>query len=103
MMPRIVFSCIFLLIASGAHAQTAAPNLEAQRQHYATAVAALRAKDEKRYHEHLKQLDGYVLRGYAQYEYQKDRLDKSQTPAIRKFMQENAHTPLAESMRQRWL
>lgn len=103
MMPRILIGCISLLLVIGARAEPASPDLEAQRQYYAAALAALRAKDEKRYHQNVKLLDGYVLRGHAQYEYLKDRLDKSQTPAIRKFLQENAHTPLAEQMRIRWL
>jgi soluble lytic murein transglycosylase len=92
-----------LLLASGARAQISVPDLETQRQNYAAALAALRANDESRYQQYMKQLDGYILRGYPQYEFLKERLDKTSAPAVRKFLQEHSHTPLADLLRQKWL
>jgi soluble lytic murein transglycosylase len=94
---------MFLLLAVASPADSATPDVEAQRQSYAAAIVAARVNDEARYLQHLKHLDGYILRGYAQYEYLKDRVDRSSAQALRKFMDDNGHTPLAEMMRQKWL
>ncbi len=94
---------MFLLFAAASPADPSAPDTEAQRQSYAAAIVAARANDEARYLQHLKRLDGYVLRGYAQYEYLKDRVDRSSAQTLRKFMEENGQTPLAEFVRQKWL
>ena len=101
MMNRIVIGCMLLLAAAGA--AHAAPDPQAQRDDYAEAIAALRAGDVARFRRYYARLDGYVLRGYAEYEYLKDRLDQTPPAEIRRFMRENGHTPLAERLRQQWL
>lgn len=89
------------MLASGVAAEPAPA--DAQRQAYSAALDALRAGDEARYHALYKKLDGYVLRGYAQYEYLKDRIEHTPPRVLHQFFQENAHTPLSEFLRQRWL
>lgn len=100
---RILFGWMLLSLVAATWADVSAPEPELQRQNYTAAIAAIRANDEARYLKYFKQLDGYVLRGYAQYEFLKDRVEKTSAPAIRKFMRENAHTPLPELLRQKWL
>lgn len=77
--------------------------IEAQRESYAAALDALRAGDEQAYRARLDRLDGYVLRGYAEYAYLKDHVDQVPAPTILKFLAENGHTPLPDLIRQRWL
>lgn len=101
MMPRILLICILAVFAP--HAGGGTPDLEAQRERYTAALAALRSRDEAGYRDHYKRLDGYVLRGYAQYEYLKDRLEEVPARVIRRFLEDNAHTPLPDLLRQRWL
>src|SRR5690606_26628007 len=67
MIDRIVIGCMLLLAAAGA--AHAAPDAQAQRDAYAEAIAALRAGDGPRFRRHFARLDGYVLRGYAEFEY----------------------------------
>ncbi|MFL6623928.1 MAG: transglycosylase SLT domain-containing protein [Sulfurifustis sp.] len=100
---KILFSCLYFLTNTAVSAAADAPDIEAQRQSYNAALTAARAHDEARYLQNLKRLDGYVLRGYAEYEYLKDRVDRSSGSALHKFVAENAHTPLAEMLRQKWL
>jgi peptidoglycan lytic transglycosylase len=102
MMPRIFIGCMLALAVTAA-AGTNAVRIEAQRDNYAAALDALRAGDEKTYREQLDHLDGYVLRGYAEYAYLKDHVDQTPAPTIRKFLDENADTPLPDLIRQRWL
>ena len=86
-----------------ATAVAAAPNVEAQRESYAAALAALHAGDEAGYRKYLGRLDGYVLRGYLEYEYLKDHVDRASTTTIKAFLEENSYTPLPDLLRQRWL
>ncbi len=101
MVSRFLFGCILALFVVARAAASA--DLDAQRESYVAALAALRAGDEARYQEHFARLDGYVLRNYAQYEYLKDRIEQTPTRVIRKFIADNGHTPLPELLRQKWL
>ncbi|MBI3897589.1 MAG: transglycosylase SLT domain-containing protein [Gammaproteobacteria bacterium] len=104
MMPRIVITSFFLLFAGTVFAaEPAAVDVEKQRQVFLAALDALRAGNDARYQALDRQLDGYVLHGYVQYEYLKEHLPQTRAPVIRKFLDENAHTPLAEWLRERWL
>ena len=80
-----------------------AADIDSQREGYAAALAALRAGDDARYRENLVRLDGYVLRGYVEYEFLKDRIERTDAKIIRDFIATNTHTPLPDQLRQRWL
>jgi soluble lytic murein transglycosylase len=95
-------SWLFLTTIGGAIADSTA-ELDSQRQDYAAALEALRAGDEARYHALYKKLDGYLLQGHAQYEYLKDRLDRTPVKIIQQFLADNAETSLPNMLRQRWL
>lgn len=84
-------------------ASPAAPDSEAFRRDYPTALDAARKGDLARYRALLARLDGYVLQGYVEYEYLKDRVDQTPARTIRAFLDKNGHTPLAAQLRQRWL
>jgi soluble lytic murein transglycosylase len=102
MMPRILLGCT-LAAALATSMAAGAADIEAQRESYTAALTALGAGDEARYRENLKRLDGYVLRGYAEYEFLKDRIERTDTQTVRDFIRANAHTPLPDLLRQRWL
>ena len=102
MMPRILLSCI-LVTAAIASAGAAVLGIDAQRESYVAALAALRAGDEAQFRANFRQLDGYVLRSYAEFEYLKDRIDTVEAQTVREFVNANGHTPLPGLLRQRWL
>jgi len=105
MMPRLLagFIVAAFLVGSVAGAAPASPDSESFRRDYPAALDAARKGEVARYKALLGRLDGYVLQGYVEYEYLKDRLNQVPAKTIRAFLQRNAHTPLAEQMRQRWL
>lgn len=76
---------------------------EAQRRDYLAALAALRANEMSRFNALYAKLDGYVLRGYLDYEHLKDRIDSTPPATLRRFLTDNEHTPLAEMLRAKWL
>lgn len=78
-------------------------DIETQRRDYQAALAALRARDLGRYQALFSRLDGYVLQPYLQYEFLKDRVETAGPATLRKFLEQNDHTPLAEALRARWL
>lgn len=84
-----------------AHADT--PKIENQRETYQAALTALSAGDTAKYLKQLRRLRGYVLFGYAEYEYLKDRVDRVPASLIRDFLEHNGYTPLPDMLRQRWL
>ncbi|HEX9812038.1 MAG TPA: transglycosylase SLT domain-containing protein [Burkholderiales bacterium] len=102
MMSRILLGCT-LAAALAMSMAAAAADIDAQRENYVAALTALRAGDEARYRELLRRLDGYVLRGYAEFEFLKDRVERTDAAVVRDFILANAHTPLPNLLRQRWL
>jgi soluble lytic murein transglycosylase len=76
---------------------------ESQRRDYQAALAALRAGETARYKKLRESLDGYVLRGYLDYESLKDRIDQVPNAEVRAFLDANAHIPGADAVRKRWL
>ncbi len=102
MMPRLLAGCT-LVTALAAAGPVPASDAEAQRENYAAALDAVQAGDDTRYREALSRLDGYILRGYAEYEYLKDRVDRIDAPTLHEFIDANTHTPLSDALRQRWL
>ena len=51
----------------------------------------------------LPRLDGYVLRGYVEYELLKDRLTLTPPDKIRAFLEENRDAPISDVIRKKWL
>lgn len=76
---------------------------ESQRRDYQAALTAVRAGDVPRFKKLRESLDGYVLRGYLDYELLKDRVDLAPVTEIRAFLDNNAHVPGADAVRKRWL
>lgn len=91
------------LLAAAASAATAPADSGSYRRDYAAALEAARKGDQARYRALLARLDGYVLRGYVEYEYLKDRVDQMPARDVRAFLERTGHTPLAEQVRGRWL
>lgn len=76
---------------------------ETQRRDYQAALAALRAGDMVRFNKLRLSLDGYVLRGYLDYEVIKDRVEYTPAAELRAFLAANGHVPGADAVRKRWL
>ncbi len=90
---------LFLLVANA----LAASPLEQQRQNYAAALDALRAKDMKRFQQLFERERGYLLAGYLEYEYLKDRIPGTSPEQLRRFLQDNKDAPVADLLRRKWL
>lgn len=66
-------------------------------------MAALRDGDLRRFKELRESLDGYVLRGYLDFEYLKERLPQEPTDSILAFLNDNSHIPGSDAVRKSWL
>ncbi len=102
-----LFRILLLATLAGAPAAAAAGVFtyeeEQQRRDFQAALEALRAGDLGRFRALRERLDGYVLRGYLDYEYLKDRLASTPADEIRRFLAENAAAPVSDIIRKRWL
>jgi soluble lytic murein transglycosylase len=76
---------------------------EQQRRDFQAALEALRAGDLAGFRALRERLDGYVLRGYLDYEYLKDRLASTPSAEIRRFLAENEAAPISDFIRKKWL
>jgi soluble lytic murein transglycosylase len=76
---------------------------EELRRNYLTALAAVKAGNIERYRVMSHQLEGYILRGYLDYEYLKDRIDTTPAPVLRRFLEENTNAPISDRLRKKWL
>jgi len=76
---------------------------DSQRRDFQAALAAVRAGDTAKFKKLRESLDGYVLRGYLDYEAIKDRVDKAPPPEVRAFLNSNEHIPGSDAVRKRWL
>lgn len=76
---------------------------QSQRRDYHAALAALQAGDLARFKVLRESLDGYVLRGYLDYEYIKNRIDRAPAAEVRAFLAESAYVPGSDGVRKRWL
>jgi soluble lytic murein transglycosylase len=93
--------CLGLAMLMPAHAFLV--DDESQRRDYQAALAALRAGDTARFAKLRESLDGYVLRGYLDYEALKDRIETAPSAELRAFLAANGHIPGADAVRKRWL
>jgi soluble lytic murein transglycosylase len=106
MMPRIIFGFVFVVWAAGmapSDALARVADAEQYRQDYLAALDALKRGQRARFQQLSESLDGYVLHGYVQYEFLKNRVDSTPATVIRKFLEDNADAPIAELMRRKWL
>lgn len=95
------YVCALLLLLCGA--ASASVRYEHQRQDYLAAIEALKAGQLAHYRARLDKLSGYPLRGYAEYEFLKDRIATTPAPELRRFIQANKDAPIGEALRRRWL
>jgi len=106
-MRRIVF--LFLLVwlvgavsSLSARAYTTDDD-EARRRDYLAALEALKAGQTTRFKMLYQRLDGYILRGYLEYESLKNRLPSTPAAEIRQFLEENGQAPISDIIRKKWL
>lgn len=76
---------------------------EQARRDYRAAHEALRVGQHARARTLLARLDGYVLRGYIEYELIKDRVAQTPPAELHRFLEENAYAPVADAVRKKWL
>lgn len=91
---------LFLLLCGSASASV---RFEQQRQDYLAALDALKAGQVANYRARLEKLTGYPLRGYAEYEFLKDRIATTPPAELRRFIEANKDAPIGEALRRRWL
>ena len=90
-------------LLAGAGAAASAVPLDQQRQDYLAAVEALKSRDTKRFQQLLERQREYLLYGYLEYEFLKDRVATTPAAKLREFLSANQDTPLADQLRKRWL
>jgi soluble lytic murein transglycosylase len=93
---------VALVGAAWATVASAAPE-PSQREDYLAAVQAARQGNLARAKQLLARLEDYPLRGYVEYELLKERLATTPPATIRRFLEENPDTPIADALRKRWL
>src|SRR4030067_822569 len=76
---------------------------EEQRRDYLAAQTAIRAGNISKFQSLLKSLDGYILHGYLEYEYLKDRVATTPAPELHRFLEDNDQAPIADTIRKKWL
>ena len=76
---------------------------DSPRRDYLSAMEAARNGNLARAKQFLPRLDGYVLRGYVEYELLKDRLALTPPDRIRCFLEENRDAPISDIIRKKWL
>ncbi len=105
MMPRFVFHFILIAVSTGllplAHAST--DSEEQDRRTWQTAQAAIKSGDLRRYRQLRGELDNYILRGYLDYEYLKDRIPDTSKESLRTFINSNQDSPVSGHLRLKWL
>lgn len=101
---------IFLLVAGlvgvelASFAQGYTPDEEEHhRRDYLTAIEALKAGQTTRFKKLYQGLDGYILRGYLEYEFLKNRVPAAPTAEIQRFLDENSQAPISDVIRKKWL
>lgn len=105
MMPRFISHFILLLLVLG-HPAAAVAGVEDEEQNRRTwqaAQSAIKAGDIKRFHQLRGQLDHYVLRGYLDYEFLKDRIAETPKETLHAFINSNLESPVSDYLRQKWL
>ncbi|HYA39203.1 MAG TPA: transglycosylase SLT domain-containing protein [Candidatus Methylomirabilis sp.] len=107
-MRRIVF---VLLVLSGLAVGVNFPSArayatdddEGRRRDYLAAIEALKAGQTTRFKMLYERLDGYILRGYLEYESLKNRIPSTPPAEIHRFLEENSQAPISDVIRKKWL
>lgn len=76
---------------------------ENRRRDYLTALEALKAGQTSRFRTLYSRLDGYILRGYLEYESLKNRVSSAPAADIRRFLADNSQAPISDVIRKKWL
>ena len=103
------FLLIFLLLAGlasmggASFAQDLIQDEEVSRRDYLAAIEALKAGQTARFKTLDARLDGYILRGYLEYEFIKNRVASTPAADIRRFLAENSQAPVSDIIRKKWL
>jgi soluble lytic murein transglycosylase len=106
-MRRHVFGLLVLISLFGAvntsFAQEFTEEEENRRRDYLAALEALKAGQASRFKTLNQRLDGYILRGYLEYESLKNRVANTPAADIRRFLAENNQAPISDYIRKKWL
>ena len=103
------FLSIFLLLAvltsagGVSFAQDLIQDEEANRRDYLAAIEALKAGQTVRFKTLYARLDGYILRGYLEYESIKNHVASTSASDLRRFLAENSQAPISDTIRKKWL
>ena len=102
---RAQIALVFLILLQGTLVLPAfaSAELQQQRQDYLDATRALKKGDLDTFHALYTRLDDYILQGYLQYEFLKERISSTPIGAIREFLDENKHAPISAQLRNIWL
>ena len=104
-MVRAQITLLFLIFLHGTLVlpASASAELQQQRQGYLDAMGALKKGDLDTFHTLYTRLDGYILQGYLQYEFLKERISSTPIDAIREFLDKNKYAPISAQLRNIWL
>ncbi len=92
-----------LVTANPVSAQDAVQDEDSRRRDYLAAIEALKAGQTARFKTLYARLDGYILRGYLEYESIKNRVASTPTAEIERFLDENSQAPISDVIRKKWL
>jgi soluble lytic murein transglycosylase len=76
---------------------------DGRRRDYQAAMEALKAGQTTRFKKLYARLDGYILRGYFEYEFLKNRVASTSPANLRRFLEENSQAPISDTIRKKWL
>jgi soluble lytic murein transglycosylase len=97
---------VFLCLSVGwtaLSAQAYSGDEESQRRDYVNAHEALKAGHNTRFKMLYDRLNGYILRGYLDYELLKNRVATAPPEEIHRFLEENSQAPVSDTIRKKWL
>ena len=98
----MLVTCLMVAVGS-VFAQDTVQDEESHRRDYLAALEALKAGQTTRFKMLHARLDGYILRGYLDYESLKNRVAMTPTADIERFLEENSQAPISDLIRQKWL
>ena len=78
-------------------------DIEQQRRDYAAAMTALRTGELGRFTDLRERLNDYLLRGYLDYEFLKDRIAVTPPETLARFLDDNRDAQISDPLRRKWL
>jgi peptidoglycan lytic transglycosylase len=101
----VIFTLAAALLAAAnpAFAQDTPQDEDSRRRDYLAALEALKAGQNARFKTLYARLDGYILRGYLEYESIKNRVASTPAAEIERFLEENSQAPISDVIRKKWL